>query len=89
MDTPSPPPSRQSQTNSHRRYVPNQQQLIHQNNAKTPSVYAIGEMLSTQGTLRRDVMRNDETVQAVRSENIMLAEKVQHATNLYRQLLGK
>ena len=41
------------------------------------------------GSLRRDVLRHDESVQAVRQENIMLAEKVQHATNLYRQLLSK
>ena len=46
-------------------------------------------IFSISGSLRRDVLRHDESVQAVRQENIMLAEKVQHATNLYRQLLSK
>lgn len=51
--------------------------------------HAVEELLSTQMTLRRDVMRHDESVQAVRQENIMLAEKVQQSTSLYRQLLSE
>lgn len=46
------------------------------------------DVISSQGSMKRDVMRNSESVQAVRQESIMLAEKVQHATNLYRQLAG-
>ena len=93
MATPSPPPSRPDPGNSSRRYIPKPHQQppnqIIQQNSRTPINAAIEDMIVTQGSLRRDVLRNDETVQAVRSENIMLAEKVQHATNLYRQLLGK
>ena len=54
-----------------------------------PSKIVLEDLVTSQGTLRRELMRNDDTVQAVRQENIMLAEKVQHATQLYRQLLGK
>ena len=54
-----------------------------------PSKVVLEDLVTSQGTLRRELMRNDDTVQAVRQENIMLAEKVQHATQLYRQLLGK
>eukprot|EP00111_Clytia_hemisphaerica_P016773 TCONS_00049746-protein len=57
--------------------------------ARTGGNFAIDEIISNQGSLRRDVLRHDESVQAVRQENIMLAEKVQHATNLYRQLLNR
>ena len=53
-----------------------------------PSKIVLEDLVTSQGTLRREIMRNDDTVQAVRQENIMLAEKVQHATQLYRQLLG-
>ncbi|XP_065659326.1 putative leucine-rich repeat-containing protein DDB_G0290503 isoform X3 [Hydra vulgaris] len=54
-----------------------------------PSKMILDDLLLSQGSLRNEVMRNDETLQAVRQENIMLAEKVQHATNLYRQLLTR
>ena len=54
-----------------------------------PSKIVLEDLVTSQGTLRRELMRNDDTVQAVRQENLMLAEKVQHATQLYRQLLGK
>ena len=50
---------------------------------------AIDDVINSQGHLKRDMMRNTESVQAVRQESIMLAEKVQHATTLYRQLAGK
>ena len=60
--------------------------LMHSNGY--PSKIVLEDLVTSQGTLRREIMRNDDTVQAVRQENIMLAEKVQHATQLYRQLLG-
>ena len=53
-----------------------------------PSKMILDDLMLSQGSLRNEVLRNDETLQAVRQENIMLAEKVQHATNLYRQLLS-
>lgn len=77
MATPSPPSSRQGHPNRNNR--PNQ--LV-------PTKFAIDDIITSQGSLRRDVLKNDATMQAVRQENIMLAEKVQHAANLYRQLLG-
>ncbi|XP_057310395.1 protein PFC0760c-like isoform X3 [Hydractinia symbiolongicarpus] len=78
MATPSPPSSRQGHPNRNNR--PNQ--LV-------PTKFAIDDIITSQGSLRRDVLKNDATMQAVRQENIMLAEKVQHAANLYRQLLGR
>ena len=51
--------------------------------------FAIDDVISSQGMMKRDLLRNSESVQAIRQESIMLAEKVQHATNLYRQLAGK
>ena len=58
------------------------------NNGGYASRVLVDDIMSSQGVLKEEVFRSNKTVTAVRQENIMLAEKVQHATNLYRQLLG-
>ena len=54
-----------------------------------PGKPIIEDIISSQGNIKADIMRNEETVLAVRQENILLAEKVQNATTLYRQLLAR